>query len=126
MLTKESINQIEDSGRLLENLVYLHLRKEYKEIYYFSEKRECDFVVFNKAVIQEVVQVCFDLNADNLDRELDGVLEALAFFNKKEGKLITFRQKDRFEKDGRVIEVIPCHDFLQYHPITSAPRSVPN
>jgi predicted AAA+ superfamily ATPase len=113
MVSVNSGSFTEDSGRLLENLVYLHLRKVYKEIYYFSQKRECDFVVFNKAAIQEVVQVCFDLNSDNLDRELDGVLEALAFFNKKEGKIITFRQKDHFEKDGRIIEVIPCHDFLQ-------------
>jgi predicted AAA+ superfamily ATPase len=56
-------------GRPVPYLVYLHLRKVYKEIYYFSNKRECDFVVFNKAAIQEVVQVCFDLNSDNLDRE---------------------------------------------------------
>jgi predicted AAA+ superfamily ATPase len=85
----------------------------YRDIYYFSEKGECDFVVFNKDVIQEVVQVCFDLNSDNLNREINGVFEALTFFDKKEGKIITFRQKDHFEKEGRIIEVIPCHDFLQ-------------
>ena len=113
MVSVNSGSFTEDSGRLLENLVYLHLRRANKEIYYFSEKGECDFLVFSKGNIQEVVQVCYDLNADNLDRELNGVLEALTFFNKKEGKIITFRQKDRFEKDGRVIEVIPCHEFLQ-------------
>jgi hypothetical protein len=85
----------------------------YRDIYYFSEKGECEFVVFNKDVIQEVVQVCFDLNSDNLNREINGVFEALTFFDKKEGKIITFRQKDHFEKEGRIIEVIPCHDFLQ-------------
>lgn len=113
MVSVNSGSFTEDSGRLLENLVYLHIRRTYRDIYYFSEKSECDFVVFNKGNIQEVIQVCFDLNADNLDRELNGVSEALTFFNKKEGKIITFRQRDRFEKKGRVIEVIPCHDFLQ-------------
>ena len=113
MVSVNSGSFTEDSGRLLENLVYLHLRRTNRDIYYFSEKGECDFVVFNKGAIQEVIQVCFDLNADNLDRELNGALEALTFFNKKDGKIITFRQRDRFEKEGRIIEVIPCHDFLQ-------------
>jgi len=113
MVSVNSGSFTEDSGRLLENLVYLHLRRTYRDIYYFSEKYECDFVVFEKDTIQEVVQVCFNLNADNLNRELNGVMEALTFFNKKEGKIITFRQKDRFEKEGRVIDVIPCHEFLQ-------------
>lgn len=113
MVSVNSGSFTEDSGRLLENLVYLHIRRTYRDIYYFSEKGECDFVVFNKGAIHEVIQVCFDFNADNLDRELNGALEALAFFNKKEGKIITFRQRDRFEKEGRVIEVIPCYDFLQ-------------
>lgn len=113
MVSVNSGSFTEDSGRMLENLVYLHIRRTYRDIYYFSEKGECDFVVFNKGAIQEVIQVCFDLNADNLDRELNGASEALTFFNKKEGKIITFRQRDRFEKEGRVIEVIPCHDFLQ-------------
>lgn len=113
MVSVNSGSFTEDSGRLLENLVYLHLRRRYRDIYYFSEKGECDFMVFNKDAIQEVVQVCHELNPDNLNRELNGILEALTFFNKKEGKIITFRQKDRFEKEGRIIEVIPCHDFLQ-------------
>lgn len=113
MVSVNSGSFTDDNGRLLENLVYLHLRRTYKEIYYFAEKSECDFLVFNKGSIHEVIQVCYDLNADNLDRELGGLLEALAFFNKKEGKIITFGQKDRFEKEGRVIEAIPCHEFLR-------------
>lgn len=103
----------DDSGRILENLVYMHLRRKYKEIYYFSEKGECDFIVFNKGSIQEVIQVCFDLTVENLDRELNGLWEALSFFNKKEGQIITLRQTDHFEKEGMTIKVIPCHEFMQ-------------
>jgi hypothetical protein len=47
-----------------------------------------------------VIQVCFDLDADNLDRELNGALEALTFFHKKEGKVITFRQRDHLKRTG--------------------------
>jgi len=34
-----------DFGRLLENQVFLYLRNLGKEIYYFRELKECDFVV---------------------------------------------------------------------------------
>ena len=112
MISVNSGSFTDDNGRKLENLVYLHLRRKYKEIYYFSEKGECDFIVFVNGVAVEVVQVCFDLNPDNLDRELNGVVEALASLNLKEGKIITVHQKERYEKEGCIIDVIPCHEFL--------------
>jgi predicted AAA+ superfamily ATPase len=112
MISVNSGSFTDDSGRKLENLVYLHLRRRSREIYYFSEKGECDFIVFVNGVAVEAVQVCFDLNPDNLDRELNGVVEALAFLKIKRGKIITVHQTERYEKEGFAIEVIPCHEFL--------------
>lgn len=102
-----------DFGRILENLVFLHLRRNFKEIYYLSEKGECDFVTFEQGNVQEVVQVCYELNPDNLDRELNGLFEALSFFELEQGFIITQSQTDRFEKDGKVAKVIPCHQFFK-------------
>jgi predicted AAA+ superfamily ATPase len=102
----------DDEGRKLENLVYLGLRRRYTDIYYFSERSECDFVVFSKGAAVDAIQVCFDLNPDNLDRELKGLLEALVQLNLRTGKIVTIHQRDRYEREGRVIEVIPCHEFL--------------
>jgi predicted AAA+ superfamily ATPase len=112
MITVNSGSFTDDDGRKLENLVYLHLRRKYREIYYYSEKGECDFVVFDKGTAVHGVQVCFDLNADNLDREVNGLEAAMKELKLREGKIITFNQKDRFERDGRVIKVVPCHEFL--------------
>jgi predicted AAA+ superfamily ATPase len=112
MISVNSMSFSDDRGRKLENLVYLHLRRKYKEIYYFSEKRECDFIVVRNGVAVEALQVCFNLTPDNFDRELDGIVEALTFLNLQEGKIITVHQKDRYEKDGKVVEAIPCHEFL--------------
>lgn len=112
MITVNSGSFTDDDGRKLENLVYLHLRRHYREIYYFSERKECDFVVFKNGVPVEAIQVCFDLNADNLDREIDGLLDALTELKLKEGKIITFDQKDQHQKEGRTINIIPCHEFL--------------
>lgn len=102
----------DDYGRILENLVYLHLRRKYKQIYYFSEKGECDFVAVEKEEAAEIVQVCYELNPDNLDRELNGLFEALVFFDKEEGLIITQKQNDRFERNGKVAKVVPCHQYF--------------
>jgi predicted AAA+ superfamily ATPase len=102
----------EDNGRKFENLVYLHLRQKYREIYYFAEKNECDFVIINNGKLVEAVQVCFELNADNINRELEGVVEALTFFNADEGFIVTLDQTDRLEKNGKVVHVLPGHHYL--------------
>ena len=112
MITVNSGSFTDDDGRKLENLVYLHLRRKFREIYYFSERKECDFVVFKKGAPIDAIQVCFDLNADNLDRELDGLLAALTELKLKEGRIVTLDQKDEYEKDGCIIKVIPCHEYL--------------
>ena len=102
----------EDDGRKFENLVYLHLRQKYREIYYFAEKNECDFVIINNSKLVEAVQVCFELNPDNINRELDGIVEALTLFNADEGFIVTLDQTDRLEKNGKVIHVLPAYHYL--------------
>ena len=102
----------EDNGRKFENLIYLHLRQKYREIYYFAEKNECDLVITNNGKLVEAVQVCFELNPDNINRELDGVVEALTFFNADEGFIVTLDQTDRLEKNGKVVHVVPAHQYL--------------
>ncbi len=102
----------DDHGRVLENLVFLFLRRSFHEICYFSEKGECDFVVFDKGKARNIVQVCYELTPDNLDRELNGLFEALTFFEMKKGFIVTKNQSDRFKRDGKIAEVIPVHDFF--------------
>lgn len=101
-----------DYGPLFENLIYLFLRRRYKEINYFSEKGECDFIAFQNGEPAEIIQACYELTPDNLERELNGLFEALAFFDIPKGHIITLNQTDRFERDGRVAEVVSCHEYF--------------
>ncbi len=112
MLHALSVSKTEDSGRKLENLIFLHLRKKYRELYYFDDKGECDFVAYSRGQVFELVQVCYELTAENLDREISGLLSALKFFKMKTGKIITLSDSDIFEKDGYEIKVIPAHEYL--------------
>lgn len=102
----------ENVGHKLENLIYLHLRRKSKELYYYKEKGECDFISFNKGKAQEAVQVCYQIDDNNFKREYNGLLEALKFFKLSEGTIVTLDQTDLFEEDGFVIKLIPAHEYL--------------
>ncbi|MBU4351684.1 MAG: ATP-binding protein [Nanoarchaeota archaeon] len=93
----------EDRGRILENLVFLRLRRDYKGIFYFKGKKECDFIVKDKGKAKEAIQVCYELNEDNQERELGGLKEAMQELKLKKGNIITFNQEDKL--DG--INIIP-------------------
>lgn len=107
-----STSMTQDLGRKLENMVFLHLRRKFTNIYYFDNKGECDFVVFKNGEVVEIIQVCYDLNSDNLKRELDGLMKALQFFNKKNGTLITFDTSDTIIEGECVINVVPAYKYL--------------
>lgn len=97
-----------DLGRLLENLIFLHLRKSGKEIFYYRNQTECDFLVKEQNEITRAIQVCYRLNDDNLPRELNGLKDALKDSKAKEGLIVTLDQKD--EVDG--IPVIPALNYI--------------
>ncbi len=101
-----------DVGRKLENLIFLHLRRKYTELYYFAEKGECDFVVMKHSTVVELVQVSYELTPDNLKRELNGLLEAMRFFNQHKATIVTFADTDFIETDGFEITVIPAYKYL--------------
>ena len=107
-----SISFTEDVGRKLENIVYLHLRRNYKELYYYKEKGECDFVSFLKGQPQKAIQVCYHINDLNFEREYNGLLEAMKAFQLEEGCIVTLNQEDTFSKDGYTIQMIPAYRFL--------------
>ena len=113
LFTENSIVFSEENGRRFENAVYLHLRRRTKELYYFQQKKECDFIVFEKGKPRELIQACYELTPTNLERETTGLYHAMEYFKKTTGKIITLKEKDTFSKAGKRIEVIPLHEFLK-------------
>jgi len=107
-----SISMTEDSGRKLENLIFLHLRRKYKELYYFDENGECDFVVMKKGIVIKLIQVCYELTPDNLSRELNGLIKAMKYFKKSNATIVTLSSQDKIVEDGLEIEVIPAFKYL--------------
>lgn len=102
-----------DQGRLLENLVYILLRKTNLKTYYFRERKECDFVVFEGESCKWLIQVTEKVHVDNKQRELDGLLEAMAFFEKTIGFILTLNQTDSLSLDEKTIHILPVKDFIR-------------
>ncbi|MBN2729074.1 MAG: ATP-binding protein [Bacteroidales bacterium] len=112
LVNTNSVSFNEDLGRFLENMVYMHLRHTNTEIYYFNEGKECDFVVFKNGAVNQIIQVCYQLDQNNFDREINGIVNALEFFNQDTGTIITSNQNDRFTIENKTIEVVPFYQYF--------------
>ncbi len=104
---------IENLGRLYENLVFLSLMQNGKEVYYYKEKGECDFIVKEKQKITQLIQVCYNINdLDTKKREIDSLLEASTKLKCNNLLIIT----DDLEKEEKVkrkkIKFIPLWKWL--------------
>lgn len=113
LINANSLNFTKDKERLLENAVYLFLRKLNYKLFYFRENKECDFVVFEKDKCKMVVQVCELVNADTKNREVSGLLEAMNYFKLKIGYIVTKKQNDKLMVDGNVIQLIQATTFFE-------------
>ena len=109
---RNSASFFDDRGRLLENIVFLNLRKRHKDILYYQNKRECDFIIKDGAKITMAVQSCYELNEDSKEREINGLMEAMSKFKLKEGLILTYNQTDEFVMEGKRIKVLPAWKWM--------------
>lgn len=103
---------LQDYGRLLENIVFLELRKMADEIFYFEEKRECDFVVKDFKGKFKAYQVVWELHRENREREIEGLVNALDYFSLQEGVILTKDQEEEIEIKKKKIKIIPVWKWI--------------
>ncbi|HBX20875.1 MAG TPA: AAA family ATPase [Porphyromonadaceae bacterium] len=113
LYTENSLSTTDNTGRRLENLIFLHLRRKYKHLFYYKDKGECDFVTMEKNAVKEAIQVCLTVDDENFDWEYEGLLAAMRSLGLKEGSIVTLHQRDLFEKDGMVVRMIPAEEFMK-------------
>lgn len=103
----------EDRGRILENIVFLHLRMQKKDIYFHKDKKECDFIIREGNQIVQAIQVTTTLSNEEIkNREINGLVEAMSLYNLSEGLILTENEQDRIEVDGFLIVIIPIWKWL--------------
>ena len=108
--------QSDDNGKLLENIVFLHLNRNLKpaeRIFYYQESAECDFVVQRNEQVDELIQVTWDMSDDNTrEREINGLLEASKVTRCDKLTVVTIEEESSFEKKGKTIRVVPAWKWL--------------
>ncbi|MBO4618894.1 MAG: ATP-binding protein [Victivallales bacterium] len=75
-----SATAVPDERHQFENLVFLVLRRRHRQLYYFDDGVECDFVAFDGKQAQTLVQATWQLESDNLERECTGLRHAMQAF----------------------------------------------
>lgn len=92
LLIANTFNMTDNYGKMLENLVYLDLRRQGKEVFYYKTKSgfEIDFVAASRGAKPELIQVVWDReDATALQREERALAEAKTELG-LQGKIIDF------------------------------------
>ena len=113
MIQNVTLSANADMGRMLENAVFIELRRRTKNIWYYSEAAfECDFLYGRDVVPENAVQVCYELTRENREREVRGLVETCKKFEGVKPLIVTFNQKDKISYGGMIIEVVPATEFF--------------
>ncbi len=104
-----------NAGSILENIVFLELKRKQKDIFYYSDKKECDFVIRTGTKITHAIQVSYEMsNPKTRQREIEGLMEALDRFNLNSGFIITKSEEKTIEYEEKKIKIIPITKFLMF------------
>ncbi|MCR4317911.1 MAG: ATP-binding protein [Planctomycetes bacterium] len=98
----------ENRGSLLENMIAIDLFRKKRDFFYFKGNFECDFIVMDSHRPSEAIQVCYELDSRNENRELRGIREAMKTLEIDKGTIITFDQEGRRNE----IALVPAWKWL--------------
>jgi uncharacterized protein len=115
MVTSVASGILVNSGHLLENLVFMALRRLYPEIYYYKTKtgREVDFIVPTSGKTRILIQACESLtDTQTRKREISALSDAMAELSIKTGTIVTRNSEEQIKTDAGTIDVIAAWRFL--------------
>jgi predicted AAA+ superfamily ATPase len=104
-------------SRSLENLVYIHLKRQGYTVHYYmtrEKRQEIDFIVTNQnGKIIDLLQVCYSFTDDNvLKRELEPLKKAMKYFNLKESFIITADTENEWVIENGIIKALPAWRWI--------------
>jgi len=104
-------------SRSLENLVYIHLKRQGYTVHYYltrEKRQEIDFIATNrKGEIIQLLQVCYSFtDEDVLKRELEPLKTAMKYFNLKESFIITADTENEWTVENGMIKALPAWRWM--------------
>lgn len=100
-----------NNGALLENIVAVQLKRIGTEFYYYRHESnaEVHFLIPEK---REVIQVCYELNEINMEREIRSLQKVSEEIDAKRFLILTLDQEREIIRNGLKIEVMPVWKWL--------------
>ncbi len=102
--------------KLLENMVAIHLNKQYRNtteelrLFYYNRGVEVDFCI---PEINTAIQVTYNIaDADTYEREVGGLVKFLKAFKSYKGIIITWDTEQQITADGITVNIIPIWKWL--------------
>jgi predicted AAA+ superfamily ATPase len=114
-LRRASSRSVEaDIGKLLENLVFLELKRNNHTINYYKETKEVDFIVTENYKPKTAIQVCaYGMEEKKTrERELDALLECLTNLKLSEGTIVTMDRDEIIKIGSKTIKSVSAIRWL--------------
>jgi hypothetical protein len=118
-ITAKAVQHSPNSGKLMENLVFVELIKRgaepNRDLFYYKTRndREIDFVIKDGYKVVELLQVCYDLTDSSVEqREVKALMEAGKELSVTKLTILTWDEKREVEKDGLTIRFVPLWEWL--------------
>lgn len=98
----------QDLGRVLENLVFLELKRRENVVMYLKGGQECDFLAVAEDGSRQVIQACFDLEGRTTQaRETSALVAALETEGLEEAVIVTASEEGEMTVGGHAIRKVP-------------------
>lgn len=101
----------ENIGHYLENLVFQYYSQKRRQLYYWKNGTEIDFVIKEGIKSKKIINVCYSLNEITGERETTSFEKAKKIFPKVEKELIYWEKSEKF-KNNRGIKLRRIIDLL--------------
>ncbi|MEA3558567.1 MAG: ATP-binding protein [Candidatus Thermoplasmatota archaeon] len=112
-ITSTAFSFSKNKGHKLENLVFNHLQRRGKEVFYHLEKKECDFIIKDGPKVIQAIQVSENIsNKLTREREIEGLINALGTYDLSEGTIITSDENEELKIENYSIIIIPAWKWL--------------
>lgn len=113
IIGKVGFNATDNIGQLLENAVFIQLKRRNKEVYYHDDGVECDFIIRENGHILSAYQVTRSLSDPKTrQREINGLLSALTAYKLSEGVILTDDETEELVIEGKKVHIYPIWKWL--------------
>ena len=107
------VNGIREKGKLMENLVLIELKRREKEVYYWLNNYEVDFVIVKGRRARQLLQVCYDISDyETKERKVKALVKASDVLKCKDLLCITWDYEGEERLKQKKIRFVPLWKWL--------------